>query len=435
VKQVATHPESFFAAPFVRATRCFVKGQLPRERVVREFGAEALEVFTDLTTDPKLNPRPKPDEIVLGFKPDFEVALAQRSALDPAKREGLLELYRSVQLSRGSSDAARQQRVAYQRVSFLVELWHYYQNQATEAVDVIFAQRLPALLEQLALVPGQTQLEEAYLAQVEDLLGFILHPDHRLMVINNMGKGGGLAQLLKFVLRLRVEKLTGEDEVVHDFVRALIPPGSQPPPPPQQLAGVLKFISDPARQKLVVRGIMGTDRMKRLEAELLGRAVAGELGLKGLEEEARPLAGISPEVERQIAWGRVRELVARRAEPGQIATAIRDRLHARYDSDEVKESWIVLSETEPIAFIRVFCQLPYLPDGKTDAIARAVLETYVTRLMHEKYAAVYARVMHSLKNMFKAKADSPTLLNFVALVKWVDAEAARRLSRDIGLPA
>ena len=79
--------------------------------------------------------------------------------------------------------------------------------------------------------------------------------------------------------------------------------------------------------------------------------------------------------------------------------------------------------------------MPYLPDGKTDAIARAVLETYVTRLMHEKYAAVYARVMHSLKNMFKAKADSPTLLNFVALVKWVDAEAARRLSRDIGLPA
>ena len=85
--------------------------------------------------------------------------------------------------------------------------------------------------------------------------------------------------------------------------------------------------------------------------------------------------------------------------------------------------------------IRTFCQLPYLPDGRTDSIARPVLESYVSRLMHEKYAATYTKVMNSLKNVFKAKADSPTLLTFLALVKWVDAEAENRLSVDIGMRA
>jgi hypothetical protein len=175
--------------------------------------------------------------------------------------------------------------------------------------------------------------------------------------------------------------------------------------------------------------------MKRVDAELLGRAVGAELGLKGLEEEVRAQAAISPEVERQLAWDKVKELIVRRAEPAQIATAIRDRLHAKYDGDELRQSWITLNESEPILFIRVFCQLPYLADGQTDPIARAVLESFVTRLTHEKYAATYAKVITSLKNMFKAKPDSPMLLNFVALVKWVDADSARKISGEIGLPA
>jgi hypothetical protein len=79
--------------------------------------------------------------------------------------------------------------------------------------------------------------------------------------------------------------------------------------------------------------------------------------------------------------------------------------------------------------------LPYLPDGQTDPIARAVLQTYVSRLMHEKYAATYAKVVQALRNLFKVKADSPALLNFVSLVRWVDAEAADRISRDVGMPA
>ena len=79
--------------------------------------------------------------------------------------------------------------------------------------------------------------------------------------------------------------------------------------------------------------------------------------------------------------------------------------------------------------------MPYLADGSTDTIARPVMEAYVSRLTHEKYAATYTKVVNSLKNMFKAKPDSPTLLNFIALVRWVDTAAANKLSADVGMAA
>lgn len=426
-------PANFFSPEVQRAIRCFFKGQVTRERALQEFGEAGLVFFNDLTTDPKLNPRPKPEEIVLAFKPDFEALLQQDSALPADKKQALTALYQRIQKSRSNTETARVQKNAFQRMCFLMELLHYYENQATEAPDVIFALRLPGLVEQLAIAPGQEKLDEKWILQAESLLGLIINQDHRLMVINNIGKSGGLARMLKFVLRLRVEKLTDENEVVHEFVRALIPAAPQPPPAPKAVAEVLRLLSEPARQKLVVRGIMGSDRIKRVDAENLGRAIGVELGLKGLEEEARVQSSVTPEVERQLAWDRVKELINRRADPAAIAAAIRDRLHAKYDGDEVKQSWLTLNETEPISFIRTFCQLPYLTDGRTDPIARAVLETYVTRLTHEKYAATYAKVVNSLKNMFKAKPDSPTLVNFVALVKWVDADAARRISADIGM--
>jgi hypothetical protein len=53
--------------------------------------------------------------------------------------------------------------------------------------------------------------------------------------------------------------------------------------------------------------------------------------------------------------------------------------------------------------------------------------------MHEKYAASYSKIVNSLKNMHKAKPDSPTLLNFIALVKWVSPESANKLQADIGM--
>ena len=62
-------------------------------------------------------------------------------------------------------------------------------------------------------------------------------------------------------------------------------------------------------------------------------------------------------------------------------------------------------------------------------------QAYVTRLTHEKYAATYTKVLNALKNLYKVKNDSPALLNFLALVKWVDTEAAARLGKDIGMNA
>jgi hypothetical protein len=53
--------------------------------------------------------------------------------------------------------------------------------------------------------------------------------------------------------------------------------------------------------------------------------------------------------------------------------------------------------------------------------------------MHEKYTATYKKIVNSLRNLHAAKSDSPTLVNFLALVRWVDAEAANRISHDIGM--
>lgn len=431
-------PELFFTPAYVRANRCFIKGQVPRERVVREFGELALVLFNDLTTDPKLNPRPKPEEIVMGFKPDFETVLAQNAAALGPKQAELTALHQRIQRSRQATDAARAQRNAFLRMSFLLELLHYYENQATESPEGVFAQRLPALVELFVLANPQDNLDEKLIQQAEALLAYIINHDHRLMVINNVGKSGGSGRTLRYVLRFRAEKaldvtqpLIGE--LVTELVRHLIPASMQRYPAPETLTPILRLI-DPALQKIFVRGVLHTDRIRKDDAETLAKALAKELNLSGIGEDAKTPT-LAPEIERQIAWERVAELIARRVEPAAIATAIRERLHARYDAEEVKQSWVVLIEADVISFIRAFCQLPYTADGRTDTIARPIMESYVTRLTHEKYAATYHKVVNSLRNMFKANPTSPTLLNFVNLVKWVDAAAANKLMTDIGMAA
>ena len=433
------HPESFFLPAVVRANRCFIKGQLPKERVLREFGEAALIFFNDLTTDPKLNPRPKPDEIVLAFKNDFEALFQQNPTLIPETREALFALYQRIQRTKSPTDHGRAQKSAFLRLSFILELLHYYENQNTEAPEAVFAQRLPVLIEQFVVHSGTDILEEKLIGPAESLLAFIIAVDYRLMVINNIGKAGAIGKTVRYVLRLRAEKAPEQNpvitnEVVPEFVKHLIPPPPQKPPATAALTAILRLIQ-PDAQRLVARGIMASDRMRREEAEALGRTLGQELKLTKLEGEVKAAAPLAPEVERQFAWDKVKELIERRAEPAAIASAIRDRLHAHYDAEEVKLSWIILIEADVISLIRTFCQLPYLADGSTDPIARAVMETYVTRLTHEKYAAAYQKVVNSLRNMFKAKPDSPTLLNFISLVKWVDAGAAQKLSADIGLPA
>jgi hypothetical protein len=312
-------------------------------------------------------------------------------------------------------------------------LLHYYEHQNTEAPDVIFAQRLPAVVEQLVVVGAPDQLEEKLILQAEALLAHVISPDHRQMIINNLGKGGSPGKTLRFVLQLRAEKVPDLDHVIAEFVRQLIPAPPGKPPRPASLATVLRLV--PAdMQRLVVRSLMGSDRLRKDEAEALGKAIGAELGLKTLVEEIKAQEAVPPEVERQLAWARVKDLIARRTDPTAVATAIRDRLNAKYDADEMRQSWITLTETDPISLIKIFCHLPYLANGKTDSIAKLVLETYVTRLTHEKYAATYKKVVNSLRNMFAAKPDSPTLVNFMALVRWVDPQAANRLSAEIGMP-
>ncbi|HSU54461.1 MAG TPA: hypothetical protein VLT36_10405 [Candidatus Dormibacteraeota bacterium] len=425
-------PEQFFTPRVVRANRCFVKGYLPRERVVRDFGEDALVFFNDVTTDPKLNPNPKKEEIALGFKSDFETLFQQHPGVAASKRDELMRVYRQVQKSKAPCDEARQQRNAFLRLSFLLDLLHYYDNQNTEAPDTVFAQRLPSLVEQLVLAGPPDALDEKLIAQAETLMGYVVSPEHRQMIINNIGKGGGIAKTLKFVLRLRAEKVLASDpdNIIADFARHLI--GGTKAPQPDSLVPTLRLL--PAdMQLLVIHGLIDCDRLRKSEAEALGRAVAEKLGIK-LPEKLKAEPVLPPEIERQQAWARIKDLIGRRTEAVSVAAAIRERLNAKYDAEEIRQSWLTLIEADSMSLIRIFCQIPYLASGKTDPIARTVIETYVTRLTHEKYAGTYQKVVNSLRNMFQAKPDSPTLLNFLALVRWVDPAGADKLSADIGMP-
>ena len=431
LQSLIQEPDNFHSPAFVRANRAFVKGQVPRERIVKEFGEEALGFFKDLTTDPKLNPRPKPEEIMLAFQNDFEKLLEQYPDAVSAKRNELAALHKKIQASRAGSEAARAQKNAFLKLCFAGELLHYYQNQSTESPDVVFAQRMPPLVEQLVITGEHDTLDEQLVKQAEDLLAYIIKPDHRHSVVNNMGKAGGLARTLRFVLAFRHEKHTEMDPVTLDLIKHVISAGKVPKL--DALLHILRLIPQ-EMQIVIVRAIAVTERLKREDAENLGKALARELGLKDLEERLNAKAIVSPEQERKLAWVGIEDLIASRSTPGDVAAAIRNRLHARYDADEVKQSWLTLTGTDPMSFIRIFCLLPYLPDGKTDLTIRPVLESYVQRLLHEKYAATYAKVLTTLRNMFKARADGPALVNFIALVKWIDPEAAGRLAKDIGMP-
>ncbi len=423
-----SHPDTFFSPPVVRATRGFIKGQVPRERVIKDFGDAALPLFNDMTTG-KLNPNPKPDEISLAFKNEFESVLPQ-SSLSSDKQAKLKELYQQVQKSKAPTPEARAQRSLFLKLSFLLELVHYYDNQATEAPDVIFAQRMPALIEQLVVTGPQDNLDEKSVAQAEALLALVVNPDYRHATVNNIGKSGGTAATLRHVLRLRAEKVSDPDYFVTDFVKHLLP--SKTPPKPEGVISAVRMVK-PDMQRLVVFGIIDSDRLRKEDAETLGKAVGKELNVAGLDAPRKGATVLTPELERQLAWEKIKGLIASRADPTEIAVAIRHRLHARYDADEMKQSWVTLTEADPISLIRVFCQLPYLPDGSTDPVARALMETYVTRLTHEKYLGVYNKVANSLRNMHRANPNSPTLVNFLALVKWLDPAAANKLNMDIGL--
>lgn len=418
------NPESFFTPANVRASRAYVKGQVPREQIVKEFGEEALVFFKDLTTDPKHNPRPKAEEIMLGFKSDFEELLKQNLNAVAAKRAELMALYKKVRQSRES----RAQKTAFLKLSFVLELLHYYQNQNTESPEVIFAQRLPPLVEQLVVTGENDPLDENLIKQAEELLAFILNADYRQAVVNNFGRVGA-SRSLRFVLTFRSAIFTEHDPVTSDFVKHLL--AGQKNPAPGPIATVLKLVPVEA-QKVIVRAILNTERLRREDAEPLVKELLKQLGLPELP--AVSAGGLTGKTQ-MGPWDIIKELIVHRASPNEITEAVRKQLHAKYDADEVKQSWLVLSESDPLSLVRVFCLLPYLPDGQTDPVARAVLESYANRLTHEKYAATYTKVIQALKNLHKVKADSPALVNFLSLMKWVDPDSAAKVAKDIGMAA
>jgi hypothetical protein len=419
------NPGSFFSPANVRASRGFVKGQVAREQIVRDFGEEALIYFKDLTTDAKHNPRPKPEEIMLGFKSEFEELLLQNPGVVTVKRAELIALQKKVRQGRES----RPQKIAFLKLSFVLELLHYYENQSTESPDVIFAQRLPPLVEQLVVTGESDPLDENFIKQAEQLLAYIISADYRQAVVNNFGKAGGTSRTLRFVLTFRSAIFTEHDPTTGDFVRHLI--AGQKSPAPGPIIAVLKFLPVEA-QMVIVRAMLTTERLRREDAEPLAKELIKQLGLPELPAVS---AGGLTEKMQMGPWDIIRELIVHRASPNEITDAVRKQLHAKYDADEVKQSWLILSESDPMSLVRVFCLLPYLPDGQTDPIARAVLEAYSNRLTHEKYAATYGKVINALKNLHKVKSDSPALMNSVALVKWVDPGSADKIARDVGMLA
>jgi len=430
LQSIAVQPETFFSPSIVRASRGFVKGQVPRERILKEYGEAALIFFKDVTTDVKFNPRPKPEEIMLAFNPDFEAQYQQQPSVVSEKRTELFTLYQQVRQSRGNREPARSQKLAFLKLSFVLELIHYYDHQSTESPDVIFAQRLPPLIEQLVLSGEAENPDEELIRQAETLLAFVVNADYRQAVVNNFGKGGGFPRTLRFILTFRATAFAEHDPLTAEFVKHLL--GLQKVPSIAQLSGILRLVNTES-QRTLVRAIFHSDRLRREDAENLGRSLAAELGLPPDQLAAKVEGAANHEKAAFGAWDNIKELIVRRAAPGEITAAIRKQLHAKYDADEVKQSWLTLSESDPMSLVRVFSLLPYLPDGQTDPIARPVLETYVQRLTHEKYADTYNKVVAALKNLFKVKADSPALVNFLALVKWVDPGAATRLALDIGI--
>jgi hypothetical protein len=418
-------PETFFTPASQRASRGYVKGQAPREQIVRDFGEEALVFFKDVTTDAVHNPRPRSDEVMLAFRSDFEELMRQPGPLAEGKRAGLLALHRRIRQSR----EVRAQKEAFLKLSFVLELLHYYENQNTETPDVIFAQRLPPLVEQLVVTGEHDPLDEPHLQAAEALLAHIVNADHRQAVLNNCGKAGGVSRTARFVLTFRATVFSDYHPVTLDFVRLLL--GAQKQPAAEPIAAVLRFLK-PEAQAVLVRALLNTDRLGRAEAEGLARELIRRLGLPGLPDKAE---GGPPGKTAANPWEAVQEMIAQRAPPNEITDAVRKRLHAKYDPDEVKQSWLALSEPDPMAFVRVFSLLPYLPDGQTDPLARAVLEAYASRLTHEKYAATYASVVGALRKLYKVRADSPALVNFLALIRWVDPAGAERIARDVGMAA
>ena len=103
---------------------------------------------------------------------------------------------------------------------------------------------------------------------------------------------------------------------------------------------MLRFLS-PEAQRVVVRAILNSDRLRREDAEPLGQELIKELGLPQIAI-SRP-DGISDKTQMGPVHHQGTDRQPRFA--NEITEAIRKQLHAKYDADEVKQSWLVLAES------------------------------------------------------------------------------------------
>ena len=70
-------------------------------------------------------------------------------------------------------------------------------------------------------------------------------------------------------------------------------------------------------QIVIVRAILSTDRLRREDAEALGKAVAKELGLQDIITRFNAKSSLSPEQERKDGLGDIEDLITSRATPAK----------------------------------------------------------------------------------------------------------------------
>ena len=90
LQSLVEKPDNFFHPGVPPRQPRFRQGTNSARAHRQGFGEEALVFFRDLTTDPKLNPHPKPDEIMLGIPGRFRVAAEAKSQ----RRRGPTENWR-----------------------------------------------------------------------------------------------------------------------------------------------------------------------------------------------------------------------------------------------------------------------------------------------------------------------------------------------------
>ncbi len=159
-------------------------------------------------------------------------------------------------------------------------------------MDVVFAQRLPGAIEQLVLGGSSEELDLKLIERAGRLLGCIINPGHRQMVINNINKGGGIRRLLKYVLRLQTPKASDLDETVPEFIKALVPNRAVPPKAHDLQTAAIQLIDETMR-KTVLRALMPTDRINRNDSGLTGESYGFRAGRGRLEGAGERLHAVA----------------------------------------------------------------------------------------------------------------------------------------------